>query len=144
MIDRIWHKNHEDVRNRGEPKIRIWIKTQELVMKKIVGCKWCTNKSNTNENTAGTTEVHVANDATNARHSSTTTSSFPMNPLKFEGIFNPIVARDWLTSMKWVFEVIPLSEEDKATYVAHMFRGPTIMWWTSDVTRMAFQGIPKY
>lgn len=47
--------------------------------------------------------------------------------MEFEGSLKLILAHGWLTGMKKVFQVTPSSEEDKATFAAHMLEGP-IRW----------------
>lgn len=66
-----------------------------------------------------------------------------MNPPKFAGSLNPLLAHDWLTGMKQFFHVTPCNEEKKLTFVTHMLRGLVAKWWTIASARMTIQSIPN-
>ncbi|XP_050895545.1 uncharacterized protein LOC127102186 [Lathyrus oleraceus] len=68
---------------------------------------------------------------------------FRMNPPEFHGGLNLVKAREWITSMERIFQIVHYSEENKVVFASHMMKGPTMRWWESASTLMTNQGVPR-
>ncbi|XP_050916052.1 uncharacterized protein LOC127131158 [Lathyrus oleraceus] len=68
---------------------------------------------------------------------------FRMNPPEFHGELNHVKAREWITNMERIFQIVHCSEENKVVFVSHMMKGPTVRWWESASTLMTNQGAPR-
>ncbi|XP_050902140.1 uncharacterized protein LOC127111333 [Lathyrus oleraceus] len=68
---------------------------------------------------------------------------FRMNPPEFHGRLNPVKAREWITIMEMIFQIMRCSEENKVVFTSHMMKGPVVRWWENASTLMTNQGVPR-
>lgn len=69
---------------------------------------------------------------------------FHMNPSEFQGSLNALKARDSLSNMERVLQIVPCNGDNKVTFSSHMLKGPAARWWKSSSTFMINEGIPRY
>ncbi|XP_057484593.1 uncharacterized protein LOC130770961 [Actinidia eriantha] len=64
-----------------------------------------------------------------------------LNPPKFVGATDPLVAEEWLKKLDTIFEVMEVTNEQKLTLATFMLRGEARNWWES-MRRMQPEGVP--
>ena len=70
-----------------------------------------------------------------------------LNPPKFVGTTNPLVAEEWLKKLGAIFEVMGVNDDQKLALATFMLRGEARNWWEAMrrmITVQTFIGLLRY
>src|ERR1041384_139764 len=64
-----------------------------------------------------------------------------LNPQRFSGTPEPIVADDWLRSVKRNLETVGCTEAERVRFASHLLEGPAAAWWDNYVVTCPIDAI---
>lgn len=62
--------------------------------------------------------------------STTTLKEFKgLNPTSFSGVEDPIAAKNWITMIGWIVNILAIADDLRVTLATHQLEGNTYEWW---------------